>query len=122
LTKDEGKIQFTVFSIVLEVLDFAWSNILETCISKVTIFRCDCFSSILKVILITKLYLYPNTIRQVKSRRMGWAGNVACMGEERKLYKVLVESLKERPLRRPRHRWQDCIRMDFRQIGWEGVE
>jgi hypothetical protein len=32
----------------------------------------------------------PDIIRQVKSRRMRWAGHVARMGEERKVYKVLV--------------------------------
>jgi hypothetical protein len=42
------------------------------------------------------LYSSPDIIRQVKSRRMGWAGHVARMGEERKLYKVLVGSPKER--------------------------
>jgi hypothetical protein len=26
-----------------------------------------------------------------------------------------------RPLRRPRRRWEDNIRMDHREIGWEGV-
>jgi hypothetical protein len=35
-------------------------------------------------------YSYPNIIRQIKSRRMRWAGHVARMGEERKVYKVLV--------------------------------
>jgi hypothetical protein len=34
------------------------------------------------------LYLSPDIIRQIKSRRMKWAGNVAHMGEERKFYKV----------------------------------
>jgi hypothetical protein len=33
------------------------------------------------------LYSSPDIIRQVKSRRMRLAGHVACMGEERKLYK-----------------------------------
>jgi hypothetical protein len=33
---------------------------------------------------------YPDIIRQVKSRRMRWAGHVARMGEERKVYKVLM--------------------------------
>jgi hypothetical protein len=37
-----------------------------------------------------KLYSSPDIIRQVKSRRMRWAGHVARMGEERKAYKVLV--------------------------------
>jgi hypothetical protein len=36
------------------------------------------------------LYSSPYIIRQVKSRRMRWAGHVARMGEERKVYKVLV--------------------------------
>jgi hypothetical protein len=36
------------------------------------------------------LYLSPNIIRQIKSRRMRWAGHVARMGEERKTYRVLV--------------------------------
>jgi hypothetical protein len=36
------------------------------------------------------LYSSPAIIRQVKSRRMRWAGHVARMGEERKVYKVLV--------------------------------
>jgi hypothetical protein len=36
------------------------------------------------------LYLSPDIIRQVKSGRMRWTGHVACMGEERKMYKVLV--------------------------------
>jgi hypothetical protein len=38
-----------------------------------------------------KLYLSPNIIRQIRSRRMPWAVHVVRMGEERKLYKVLVE-------------------------------
>jgi hypothetical protein len=36
------------------------------------------------------LYSASNNIRQIKSRQMRWAGHVACMGVERKLYKVLV--------------------------------
>jgi hypothetical protein len=36
------------------------------------------------------LYSSPNIIRQIKSRRMRWAGHVARMGEERKLYNFLV--------------------------------
>jgi hypothetical protein len=50
------------------------------------------------------LYLSPD--RQIKSRRMRWAGHVARMGEERKVYKVLVGKPEgRRPLGRPRHRW-----------------
>jgi hypothetical protein len=54
------------------------------------------------------LYSSPDIIRQIKSRLMKWAGHVARMGEERKVYKVLVEKPEgKRPFRRPRRRWED---------------
>jgi hypothetical protein len=37
------------------------------------------------------LYSYPNTIRQIKSRRMRWTGHMACMGEEWNVYRVSME-------------------------------
>jgi hypothetical protein len=44
------------------------------------------------------------------------------MGEMRNLYKILVGKPEDkRPLRRPRHRWED-IRMYLKEIGWEGVD
>jgi hypothetical protein len=64
-------------------------------------------------------YLSPDIIRQIKSRRMRWAGHVAHMGEERKMYKLLVGKPEgKRPLRRLRHRWEDGIRMDLEKIAW----
>jgi hypothetical protein len=36
------------------------------------------------------LYSSPDIIRQIKSRRMRWAGYVACMGEGTNMYRVLV--------------------------------
>jgi hypothetical protein len=36
------------------------------------------------------LYSSPDVIRQMKRRRMGWAGHVARMGEGRNVYRVLV--------------------------------
>jgi hypothetical protein len=42
------------------------------------------------------VYSFPDVIRQIKSSRMRWAGHVACMGEDREVYKILVESQKER--------------------------
>jgi hypothetical protein len=69
------------------------------------------------------LYSSPDIIRQVKSRRMRWAGYVARMGEEIKVYKVLVGKYEgKRPLGRPRHRWEDEVRMDLREIGYESVD
>jgi hypothetical protein len=57
-------------------------------------------------------------IRQIKSRRMRWAGRVAGMVEEMKVYKVLVGKPKgNSPLGRPRRRGEDEIRMDLRKIG-----
>jgi hypothetical protein len=53
-----------------------------------------------------------------ESRRMRWAGHVARMGEDRKLYKVFVGKPKRnRPLGRPRRKWEDGIRMDIGEIG-----
>jgi hypothetical protein len=43
------------------------------------------------------------------------------MGEERKVYKVLVGKPEgKRPPGRPRRRWEDGIRMDLREIGLGG--
>jgi hypothetical protein len=43
------------------------------------------------------------------------------MGEERKVYKVLVgKPERKRPLGRPRRRWKDGIRMDLSEIGRVG--
>jgi hypothetical protein len=68
-------------------------------------------------------YSSPDIIRQVKSRRMRWAGHVARMGQERKVYKVLVGKPEgKRPLGRPRRRWEDGIRMGLREIGLGGVD
>jgi hypothetical protein len=36
------------------------------------------------------LYSSPHIIRQIKSRRMRWAGHVACMGEKRKVYNIFL--------------------------------
>jgi hypothetical protein len=45
------------------------------------------------------------------------------MGEDRKVYKVLVGKPEGRtPLGRPRRRWGDGVRMDLREIGFEGVD
>jgi hypothetical protein len=69
------------------------------------------------------LYSSPNIITQIKSRRMRWAGYVARMGEERNVYRVLMGKPEgNRPLGRPRRRWEDGIRTDLREIGWESVD
>jgi hypothetical protein len=68
------------------------------------------------------LYSSADIVRQVKSRRMRRAGHVARMGEERKVYKVLVGKPEgKRPVGRPRRRWEDGVRIDFRVIRFGGV-
>jgi hypothetical protein len=42
------------------------------------------------------LYSTPNIIRVSRSRKMGWAGRVACVGKIRGTYRVLVRKLLER--------------------------
>jgi len=60
----------------------------------------------------------PNIVRVIKSRRMRWAGHVACMGEERGVYSVLLGKPEgRRPVGRPRRRWLDNIRMDLQEAG-----
>jgi hypothetical protein len=50
-------------------------------------------------------------------------GHVARMGEKRNACRILVEKPEgKRPLGRPRHRGEDNIKMDFRQIGWSGTD
>jgi hypothetical protein len=59
----------------------------------------------------------------IKSRRMRRAGHVARMGEKRNAYRILVGNPEgKRSLGRPRRRWVDTIKIDLREIGWEGVD
>jgi hypothetical protein len=69
------------------------------------------------------LYSSPSIIRIIKSRRMRWAGHVARMGEKRNAHRILVGKPEgKRPLGRPRCRWVDNVKMDRREIGWDGVD
>jgi hypothetical protein len=65
----------------------------------------------------------PSIIRMIKSRSMRWAGHVARIGEKRNAYRILVGKPEgKRPLGRPRRRWVDNIKIDLREIGWDGVD
>ena len=64
------------------------------------------------------LYSSPNIIRNVKWRRLRWAGNVARMEQSRNAYRVLVgKPESKKPLWRSRRRWEDNVKMDFREVG-----
>jgi hypothetical protein len=68
------------------------------------------------------VYSSPNIIRVIKSRRMRWVGNVARMGEKRGAYRILVGRPEgRRPHGRPGRRWEDNIKMDLQEVGWEGM-
>ena len=72
---------------------------------------------------INGLYYSPNIIRIIKSRRKRWAGHVARMGERRGVYRVLAGKLEgKRPFGRPRHRWEDSIKMDLQEVGCWGLD
>jgi hypothetical protein len=52
---------------------------------------------------------------------MGWACNTNW--EKRNAYRILVgNSEGKRQMRRPRHRWMDNIKIDLREIGWDGMD
>ena len=54
-----------------------------------------------------------------------WKGpkHVALMGERRDVYRVLVgKSEGKRPLGRPRHKWEDNIKMDIQNVGCGGMD
>jgi hypothetical protein len=69
------------------------------------------------------LYSSSGIAKVIKARRMRWAGHVACMGEVRCTYNILVGRPEgRRPLERPRHRWEDNIKMDLREIGFGDVD
>ena len=67
------------------------------------------------------LYSSPNIIQVIKSKRLRWAGHVARIGERGGAYRDLVGKPEgRRRLGKPRRRWEDNIKMDLREVGWEG--
>jgi hypothetical protein len=63
--------------------------------------------------------LYSTLIifRLIKSRRMRWARHVVLMGDRRGVYRVLVGKPEGKgPLRRPRRKWDDNIKMDLQEV------
>ncbi|KAJ4428052.1 hypothetical protein ANN_24066 [Periplaneta americana] len=65
----------------------------------------------------------PEIIRNIKSRRLRWAGHVARLGESRNAYRVLVGRPEgKRPLGRWRRRWEDNIKMDLREVRYDDRE
>jgi hypothetical protein len=59
----------------------------------------------------------------INSRRMRWAGHVTRMGETRNAYRIFVGKPEgKRPLGRLRRRWVDNVKIDLREIEWDGID
>jgi hypothetical protein len=62
------------------------------------------------------LYCLPNIIRVMKLR-MRWSGQVACMWENRDVYRILVGKPEgKRPFGRSRGRWEGNSEMDLQEV------
>jgi hypothetical protein len=73
--------------------------------------------------MIYNLYSSAKIIRMIESRRMRCAGHVARMVVTRNAYGIYVEKPEgKRPLGRPRRTSVDSIKMDFREMGWYGLD
>jgi hypothetical protein len=49
--------------------------------------------------------------------------HVACRRKKRNAYKILVRKPEgKRPLGRSRCRWEDNIKIDIKEIGWDGMD
>jgi hypothetical protein len=69
------------------------------------------------------LHSSSNVIQVIKLRRMRWVGHVACMGDRRGAYKVLVRKPEgKRLLGRHRYKWGDNIKMDTQEVGWDWID
>jgi len=61
------------------------------------------------------------SLQHFESRRVRWAGHVASTGERRGVWRVWVGKPEgKKALGRPRHRWDDNIKMDFQEVGCGG--
>jgi hypothetical protein len=68
------------------------------------------------------LYNEPNIVEDIKIRRLGWAGHIIKMEEERIPKKVLNGNFRTtRPVGKPRARWADVVQRDaLRLLGIRG--
>ena len=72
---------------------------------------------------LNNLYFSPNIFREIKSRRIRWAGHVVLMWESSGVYRVLVGKHEgNRPLGRPWRRGEYNIKMDLQEVRCEGMD
>ena len=69
------------------------------------------------------LYSSANIIQAIKSRRIGWMGHVARMGD-REVHTGFWWGRRDgkRSLGRYRRRWEDNIKMNLQEVGWGGMD
>jgi hypothetical protein len=66
------------------------------------------------------LYSSPNIIQVIKLGRLKWAGYVAHMVESRGALRTSAGKPEgRRPLGKSRHRWEDNIKMDIKDVLWD---
>jgi hypothetical protein len=63
------------------------------------------------------LYPSPSIVRMFKLRRTRWTGRVTNMNKTRNAYMLV-----KRPFVRPRHRWEDNVKLDLMGIDCEDVK
>jgi Trk K+ transport system NAD-binding subunit len=77
------------------------------------VFKCICIYQLHNEEL-NDLYSSPSVVRVIKLGRMRLVGHVARVVERRDVYRVLMGKPEgKRPLGRPRHRWEDNIKVDL---------
>ncbi|PNF32281.1 hypothetical protein B7P43_G16947, partial [Cryptotermes secundus] len=95
-------------------------RIYKTIILPMVLYGCETWS--LTVRKEHNLYSSPSIIRMIKSKRIRWAGHVAQKGETN-AYRILVGKPEgKRPVGRPIRSWEDNIKMDLREVGWDGID
>jgi len=72
---------------------------------------------------LSDLYSSPNSVWMIKSRRMRWAEHVAHTGERKGINRVLGgKPERKSPIGRPRHRWEDDIKMNLQEVRCGGID
>ena len=62
-------------------------------------------------------FIVPNIVRVISSRRLRLAGHVAKTEVDRSAFKSVTDKpTRKKPIGRPRRRWKDNIRMNFKEI------
>jgi len=80
--------------------------------------RCETLESVLSKVALS----WTDIINGKYHMIMRWAGHVARIGKGRGVYGVLVGKPEgKRPLGRPRHRWEDNIKMDLQEVKCGGM-